>query len=84
MKQELFHFGRWLKREIATREVTVTAFGASVGISVASLYAWFAAAAPGIRGDYIARLARGLGLTYEQVESKLNEARAAHHETAAA
>ena len=84
MKQEPFHFGRWLKREIAMRELSVTAFSSHAGVSAAAIWSWLGSPAPSIRGDYIARLSRALGISYEQLEAKLHAAREAQPATSAA
>lgn len=78
-----FHFGQWLKKEIGKREKTVTAFAAETGISPARIFGLMETASPRTRLDTIGRLARGLGLTYEQVEARIIEASESHHATAA-
>jgi transcriptional regulator with XRE-family HTH domain len=73
------HFGRWLRRTIEGTGQSLRQFSAAAGIPYPTLRRWIAANHPAIRGYSLARLASGLGVPREEIESQLNPAVQAAH-----
>jgi transcriptional regulator with XRE-family HTH domain len=73
--RENTHFGEWLRREIGKRGEKQVAFSIRTGIPRASIREWMKWKAPNILPDRLNAIAAGLGMTYEEVESRLSEAR---------
>ncbi len=78
------HFGSWLRRAIEDTGLSVVAFCDRTIIARGTMQKWLARPCPPIRGHNIVRLARGLGISREAIEEKLNEARMGTVENAAA
>ncbi|MGE5610756.1 MAG: hypothetical protein ACM359_16010 [Bacillota bacterium] len=70
-----FHFGRWLKREIQNTGLSCFQFAAIHGFSIDTLRRWIKLPSPALQGHKVAKLARALNLSREQIEAKLAEAR---------
>lgn len=71
------HFGNWLRREIDERLMTQKEFARRAGISQPNLSSLCKSAAPWPKGITIVRIARVLGISRNEIESKLATAKLA-------
>lgn len=74
MAKENFHFGAWLKREVATRGIPSLKFSQIVGVTESTLHRWYRDRAPKFREHTLGRLATALGFPLQHLQILLLEA----------
>ncbi len=68
------HGGAWLKNQIYAQRTTISAFANANGLKHRSLWNWVSQRTPRIRGDHMASLAHGLGISVDELVMNLHPA----------